>query len=129
MKKEFPYLKKEKQYFPLIEVLLKNRRKSINTKALIDSGACFSLFHYEIAEYLDIDLQKGKKIYLTGIGGRILGYLHTISITIGNKTFPCKIVFSPEFTVSFNLLGRDNFFLPFIISFMEKQKKVVISSA
>jgi len=30
--------------------------------------------------------------------------------------------------VSFNLLGRDNFFLPFIISFFEKNKKIILKT-
>lgn len=126
MKKEFFYLEKEGQFFPIIEVTLKNARQELTVKALLDSGASFSVFRPEIASELGIILEHGKKIYLTGIGGRILGYLHKVSVQLGNKVFPCKIVFSPEFTVSFNLLGRDNFFLPFVISFLEKNRQIVI---
>lgn len=128
MKKEFSYLEKDNQYFPIVEVKLKGPKNEIHIKALIDSGASFSVFRSEIAQELGIVLVKGKKIYLTGIGGRILGYLHKLPITIGNKTFQCKIVFSPEFNVSFNLLGRDNFFLPFVVSFFEKDKKIIIET-
>ena len=128
MRKEFSYFEKDNQYFPIIEVKLKNHKNELNVKALVDSGASFSVFHPEIARELGIDLEKGKKIYLTGIGGRILGYIHKVSVSIGNKDFICKIIFSPEFNVSFNLLGRDNFFIPFIISFLEKNKKVIITS-
>lgn len=128
MKKEFSYFEKDNQHFPIIEVKLKSFKNEINVKALIDSGASFSVFRPEVAQELGIVLERGKKIYLTGIGGRILGYLHQLPVTLGNKTFRCKIVFSPEFNVSFNLLGRDNFFLPFIISFLEKNKKVIIKT-
>lgn len=128
MRQEFSYFEKDNQYFPVIEVRLKSPKSEINVKALIDSGASFSVFRPEIAQELGIVLEKGKKVYLTGIGGRILGYLHELLITLGNKTFRCKIVFSPEFNVSFNLLGRDNFFLPFIISFLEKNKKIIIKT-
>lgn len=127
MSKEFSYFEKDGQWFPIAEVVLKKSRKEIRVKALIDSGASFSVFHPEVAEYLDIQIERGKKIYLTGIGGRILGYLHTLPLTLGMTTFPCKIIFSPEFTVSFNLLGRDNFFVPFIISFLEKKRKLRIT--
>jgi hypothetical protein len=126
MKIEFPYLEKDGQYFPIVEATLRKGKKLIRIKALVDSGASFSVFRPEIAQELGIDLEKGKKIYLVGIGGRILGYLHKVSLSLGNKNFLCKIVFSPEFNVSFNLLGRDNFFLPFIISFMEKKRKIII---
>jgi hypothetical protein len=47
-------------------------------------------------------------------------------IAIGNKNYKCKIVFSRELTVSFNLLGRDNFFEPFLITFFEKDKKITL---
>lgn len=126
MKKEFPYFEKDNQSFPIIEIKLRHSKNEINVKALIDSGASFSVFRPEIAQELGIVLEKGKKIYLTGIGGRILGYLHTLPITLGNKTFQCKIVFSSEFNVSFNLLGRDNFFLPFLITFNERFRKIKI---
>jgi len=129
MKLEFYYFKKDKQYYPVIDIVLRGpTNKTIHLKALVDSGASFSVFRPEVAHYLGISLEKGKKIYLTGIGGKILGYLHTLSITIGKKTFMCKIVFSLEFNVSLNLLGRDNFFTPFVISFIEKKRKIVIES-
>lgn len=128
MKKEFSYFEKDEQWFPILEVTLKRGQKEITVKALIDSGASFSVFHPEIARYLGIAVERGKKIYLTGIGGRILGYLHSVSLTLGSTTFRCKIVFSLELTVSFNLLGRDNFFTPFIISFLEKKRRVVVKS-
>jgi len=54
--------------------------------------------------------------------------LHNVSVQLGDKTFVCKIIFSPEFTVSFNLLGRNNFFLPFIISFLEKNRRIAIQT-
>lgn len=126
MKKEFSYLEKDGQYFPVIDVKLTTKKSEIIVRALVDSGASFSVFRSEIAEELGLDIEKGKKIYLTGIGGRILGYLHEISVAVENKTFRCKIIFSPEFTVSFNLLGRNNFFQPFAISFLEQKRKTVI---
>lgn len=126
MRSEFSYLEKGGQYFPVIEVTLVHDSRAISLKALVDSGASFSVFHPEVAEYLGIALERGKKIYLTGIGGRILGYLHILKLKLGRKVFRCKVVFSPEFKVSFNLLGRDNFFSPFVISFVEKKRKIIL---
>ena len=126
MNEEFSYLEKDGQFFPVIEIELINRLQSLKVRALIDSGASFSVFRPEIAETLGIKIEEGKVIYLSGIGGRILGYLHTVKVALGKKVFPCKIVFSLEFTVSFNLLGRNNFFIPFTITFLEKKKKILI---
>lgn len=128
MKKEFSYFEKEGQYFPLIDVTLKNSKNELTVKALVDSGASFSVFRSEIAQELGIVSERGKKIYLTGIGGRILGYLHEVSVQVEKRSFRCKIIFSPEFNVSFNLLGRDNFFIPFIISFLEKNRRIIIKT-
>jgi len=128
MRKTFPYLEKDGQHFPLVEVTLSFRQRALKVLALVDSGASFSVFRPEVAEYLGIIIERGKKVYLTGIGGRILGYLHVVTLEIGNIKFRCSIVFSPEFNVSFNLLGRDNFFLPLVISFFERRRKVVVRS-
>ncbi len=128
MRKTFFYLKKGNQYFPIIQVGLKNRGREIRVNALVDSGASFSVFRSEIADYLGISLEKGKRIYLTGLGGRILGYLHILQMEVDGEKFRCKIIFSEELTISFNLLGRDNFFLPFLITFSEKKKKLVLKN-
>ncbi|MBI2050768.1 MAG: retropepsin-like domain-containing protein [Parcubacteria group bacterium] len=128
MKKAFPYFKKGSQHFPIVPVTLTRGNNRITIEALIDSGASFSVFRPEVAEYLGIPITNGARIQLSGIGGKITGYLHTLTVQFGSKKFPCKIIFSPEFNVSFNLLGRDNFFVPFIISFKEKTRQIVIES-
>ena len=125
-KEEFQYLKKGNQYFPLIDIEILHGKRKLKIKALVDSGASFSVFRSEIADYLKIPIEKGNLLYLTGIGGRILGYLHKLSIKVGNKVFSCKVVFSKEYTVSFNILGRDNFFVPFLITFNERAKKIFL---
>ena len=127
MNKTFSYLKKGYQYFPVIEIKLKKSRKELTVKALVDSGASFSIFRPEIADYLGIVIEQGKPTYLTGIGGRILGYFHKIPIEVGKKKFVLDLVFSKEFTVSFNILGRNNFFVPFLITFDEKFRKTKLS--
>ncbi|MCH8317696.1 MAG: retroviral-like aspartic protease [Bacteroidetes bacterium] len=124
----FPYIKREGQFYPVIDLMLKGKSTSLEVNALVDSGASISVFDAEIAEYLDIDIEKGKRIYLEGIGGRILGYIHYVYIIVDQKRFRCKIVFSWEFTAAFNLIGRDNFFKHFLITFDEKNKRTVLKS-
>jgi predicted aspartyl protease len=91
---------------------------------LIDSGATSSIFRPEVAEELGLKLEKGKGIYLTGVGGRIKGYLHQLKMEVAGKQFTCPIIFSYEYAVSFNLLGRQEFFKNFIIVFNEKKKTI-----
>jgi len=92
--------------------------------ALLDSGADYSLFSLEVAERLGIKKEEGKKISLQGvIGEQFPGYLHKVPVQVGEMTFNCRIVFSKVKTA---LLGRDNFFLPFLITFNEKHQKVLL---
>lgn len=126
MKKEFSYLKKGDHYYPLIDIELMGQKASLVIKALVDSGATFSIFRPEIAKYLGIPIKSGKGLYFQGIKGKLLGYLHQVPIKVNQEKFDCTIAFSSEFKASFNILGRNNFFLPFLITFNEKIQKVLI---
>ncbi|MBI4121453.1 MAG: retropepsin-like domain-containing protein [Candidatus Ryanbacteria bacterium] len=126
MSAQFPYLNRGGKYYPVVDITLFSGKTILTLKALLDSGASFSVFRPEVAEYLKIPIEKGKPFYLEGIGGRILGYLHILSVSVGKRKFRCKIVFSREFTVSFNLLGRDNFFENFLVTFDEKNHKTIL---
>lgn len=107
--------------FPIIPITLETAGKKREFFALIDSGATISIFRGEVADILGIDIEKGKEIYLGGIGGRIKGYIHRIKIEVSGKRFICPIVFSKEYHVSFNLLGREVFFKKFRIIFEEQK--------
>jgi len=126
MKREFPYLKKGEQYYPLIDIELTGPKTSLLVSALVDSGATFSIFRPEIADYLGVPISEGQSLYFRGIKGEILGYLHQIPVRVNQERFNCYIAFSPDLEVSFNILGRNNFFLPFLITFNEKKQKVLI---
>jgi len=120
MKKEFPYI----QNYPLIQVVLVGPKEKIKMLALLDSGADYSLFNLEVAERLGIPVEKGKRISLQEVAGEpFTGYLHEVPVQMEDITLKCKIVFSK---VRATLLGRDNFFLPFLITFNEKGQKVIV---
>lgn len=110
--------------FPIIPLSITFADTKKEFYALIDSGATISVFRAEVAEELGIDIEAGKETYLGGVGGRIKGYIHTLDVEIANKRFRCPIVFSREYLVSLNLLGRDAFFPNFTIIFEEKQEFV-----
>lgn len=107
--------------FPIIPLSLKSRDKKRDFFALIDSGATVSIFHTEVADLLGIKVETGKEIYLGGVSGHIKGYLHELEIEVANKKFLCPVVFSREYLVSFNLLGRQEFFKRFKIIFEERK--------
>mgnify|MGYP001586535713 CR=1 FL=1 len=120
--KTFPYQSNpEGQFFPVIPFRLFFKEQFIDSSALIDSGATISIFRTEVAEGLDVKVEDGQEIYLGGVGGRIKGYLHKLKLEISGKKFLCPIVFSHEYLVSFNLLGREVFFKKFRVVFEEKR--------
>jgi len=93
----------------------------VYSTALVDSGATISVFRADIALNLGLTIEKGKKIYLGGVGGHIKGYIHVLKVEIAKKSFLCPIVFSYEYFVSLNLLGRAEFFKRYRIVFEEKK--------
>lgn len=121
----FPYRKNpEDQFFPIIPLRFYFGKKTIDSSALVDSGATVSIFRTAVADDLGLEIEKGDEIYLGGVGGRIKGYIHKLTIETAGKRFLCPVVFSYEYLVSFNLLGREVFFNRFRIIFEEKKNHV-----
>lgn len=121
----FPYQRiPDGRTFPIIPLKLRYRKQVAEMSALIDSGATTSIFRPEVAERLGITIEKGKEVDLSGVGGRIKGYLHELDIEVTGRKFKCPIIFSHEYTVSLNLLGRESFFEKFVIIFDEKKKEL-----
>ena len=118
----FPYARKGSQHFPVVDISLTVPARPLTVKALVDSGASISVFRAEVLEYLNIPLTRGERVYLEGVGGRILGYRHRIPARVGFTLLMLPIVFSKELTVSFNLLGRDGFFERFMVIFDERRR-------
>jgi len=123
----FPYQKNAQDaYFPIIDFLIYSKDKVHRTSALIDSGATISVFKEDIADQLGITIEKGSETYLGGVGGRIKGHIHKLEVGIAGKKFICPVVFSYEYLVSFNLLGRDAFFKQFRIIFEEEKNLLAL---
>ena len=74
---ECPYTPFHGVWYPTVPVTLWGDGKSILTSVLVDSGATVSLFHAEFAEDMGLQLESGKRVPLSGIGGKVKGYLHT----------------------------------------------------
>ncbi len=118
----FPYQQNpEGQFFPIIPLRLHFKKKTLESSALIDSGATISIFRVDVANNLGFSIEKGEEIYLRGVGGRIKGYIHKLMVETAGKKLLCPIVFSNEYLVSVNLLGRAEFFKRFRIIFEEKK--------
>ena len=125
---EFPYLYRKDRLYPIVPFEIRKGKLVLKTEALVDSGANISVFSSDIADYLGLELIKGKQIYLQGIGGRIVGYIHKVKVDIANISFSCPIVFSAELITSFNILGREVFFEKFVVSFDELHHTLFLKS-
>ena len=122
----FPYSYRRQQLFPIIPVTVTIEPYDITTDALLDSGANISVFRQEIAECLGLQIESGEEILLHGLGGRVIGYIHEVTFSIEQISFPCKVVFSSELTVGINILGRQDFFEKFMVTFDEKNKEATL---
>ena len=123
---EFPYILRKGKLYPIIPITLGKGRFRLKTQALVDSGATISVFRSSIADYFNIDVEAGKRITLQGVGGRIVGYVHRIALEVDAIRFWSPIAFSEELTTTINILGRDNFFQHFLVSFDEQNRKTVL---
>jgi len=126
---KFKYALRRDKEFPIIPVTLISKNLEIDTDALIDSGANISVFREEIAECLEIAIENGEEILLHGLGGRIVGYMHELTVKVDDEEFPCKVVFSRELTVGLNILGRAGFFEYFQVTINERKKEIILNSA
>ena len=53
---------------PMVEIMIRNGKKSLKAFALIDSGADSTLMHKDYADFLGIDLTDAEKGSMLGIG-------------------------------------------------------------
>ena len=123
---KFPYSYRKQQLFQIIPVTVSIESYDISTDALLDSGANISVFRQEIAECLGLQIESGEEILLHGLGGRVMGYIHEVTMKVEQISFPCKVVFSSELTVGINLIGRQDFFEKFKVTFNENNKEVIL---
>lgn len=123
-KLEFPYIFRRDNFYPIIQATLRRGTSRIRVDALVDSGASISVFQGSIAESLGINAERGKRRIFQGVGGKIIGYVHNVMLKVNGHEFLCRIAFSYELTTSLNLLGRDNFFKQYVVTFDEKKRKL-----
>lgn len=122
----FPYSYRRQQLFPIIPVTINLGSYTVTTDSLVDSGANISVFRQEIADCLGLQIESGEETLLHGLGGRVVGYMHEVHLIIEQVMFPCKVVFSSELTVGINILGRQDFFEKFKITFDERNKELLL---
>lgn len=108
------------QLVPEITVGIFNKsdyKKFMYIRALVDSGASFSIFPAEVGEVLGLDIENEYEVPIQGIQKNIFkSYLHEIVLEVGGWKFETRACFTRADTV-FPVLGRDGFFTLFKITF------------
>ncbi len=82
--------------YPMLPVrLIGPKGKSVDTFALLDSGADVSMFHGDWARKIGLKVKSGRKGNIGGIGaGGGLYYFHRIFLQVGSNTVKCDVAFS-----------------------------------
>ena len=103
----------KKPLVPIILVSIFNRKdlnRFVNLRALIDSGAGFSIFPAELGRVIGLDIESGIKVPRQGIEQSIFdSYLHEIVLEVGGWKFETHACFTLVET-AFPVLGRHGFF-------------------
>jgi|SRR3989338_486334 len=116
---------------PSIPVTLSGSGGRYQFIALLDSGADISVIPKEVAELLGLDLS-GKKEEARGIGGKVPAIQTKMNIELGkpheihSHNIPVKVILDGKDEEIPVLLGRAGFFDKFLITFNQKEEKVIL---
>lgn len=99
---------------PILPVKLTSGLRSVDTYAVLDSGADTCLFHADWARNIGIVVESGRWENRTGIDPRnpLVCYCHTIDLTVGSQTVSCEVAFSDGLSpmIEDQLIGRQDVF-------------------
>ena len=121
----FPYKTYRGIPCPIVSIGLKGPSGWIQAEAYVDSGAFLSIFSLNEADGLGLDYRNGQATRVTvGDGGVIPVYVHRLPIQLGPAVRRAAIGFSPKLGVGFNLLGRQDIFTHFDVTFSDATRTV-----
>ena len=132
---DFPYVQLNKSTKrPIIPIYVKHGDKAIRYNVLIDSGSDINVFDAEVAEQLGIDVRKGKKGEIHGIGSNgkktsgIDIWSHEVDLFIpGEGTIKSPVAFAYKISDrGHGLLGQVGFFDSFIVRFDYGEDKISV---
>jgi predicted aspartyl protease len=112
-------------YTPRLPVIFSNPKTGaeIPLMSLVDSGASDTLLDPQVADLLGIQVTDGKKVVYGGVGGTVVGYVHTLTIRVADDrhsfTVPCAFASTGGDVMA--LLGQTGFFEYYKVTF-EKYK-------
>lgn len=114
---------------PIIPLKIKLKGNEINHLALVDSGADMCVFDMSLADYLDIDLSKAKKIDISGVTGvPLVGLIAEVKLEVGGHEFKTEVGFSDNISPNgFGFVGQKGFFEFFTVKFNFEKEEIELS--
>ena len=129
---KFKYKRFGKTLRPVIPIKVKHAGTEIGYDVLVDSGADLCLFDAEIGEAIGIDVKRGKKGEIFGVGGKAsLYFLHKVDIEVGGWTYSINAGFMPSVGnhfMSYGIVGQRGFFDIFITKFDLLKEQIELKS-
>ena len=120
-----PYTLYKGRWAPIIPVEFHGPRGWIPIWTYVYSGASFSILATASAERLGVRVSSGTRTnVVVGDGGLIPVYIHRLPVRIGRVELRAHIGFSPRLGVGFDLLGRQDIFTHFDVTFSDSRRAV-----
>ena len=126
----FPYALYKGRHAPIIPVECRGPRGWVSIWTYVDSGASFSIFGTESAERLGIRLTgEPHTRVVVGDGSLIPVYVEVLPFRIGAFELQVHVGFSPRLGVGFDLLGRQDLFTYFDVTFSDSRQRITFTPA
>jgi hypothetical protein len=106
--------------------LLKSGNEWIAEYFYVDSGADYTLIPYRMDRFLGLERIASEVKEIGGIGGVIAARFAVVPMKIEECRFDCTIAWAQIERVPF-LLGRENIFEHFDITFQQRNKKTIFA--
>ena len=113
---------------PIIPVTLSSKGQSFTMDALVDSGADNCIFPGMLGVGLGIEVQRGPKQKIFGLGGRVIeAHFHHVKLKVGNAECDVYAGFTFDSIGISGLLGQRGFFDHFRVIFDRSDNSVIIN--
>ncbi len=125
---KLPYTLYKNRWAPIIPVQFHGPRGWMPVWTYVDSGASFSILGAQSAERLGLQTSRGTRTnVVVGDGSLIPVYIHRLPIRIGAVVLTAHVGFSPRLGVGFDLLGRQDIFTRFDVTFSDSRRLILFT--
>lgn len=125
----FPYASYKGRLAPIIPVEFRGPRGWISVWTYVDSGASFTILGSASADRIGVEMERGHRTNIVvGDGSLIPVYLHRFPLRIGPVAFHAHVGFSPRLGVGFDLLGRQDVFTRFDVTFSDSRRTITFKA-